>query len=792
MADPDVRRPKADFLATAIGALALAAAMVLYLRRSPGALELPRLGLAYLKSLSWQPSPTLLSRAFAQHAGSLLVFTGLVLSAFVLGSLLGGRRRHDTALDHVVALAIGFATLMLTFHALALASALYLPVLAVVALGPLFVLVARRQAAPRARAALRTLTGALRSLTPRARLATYGIAVLSLLALPWTLAPEISYDALLYHLGVPQKLLLAHRFEAQPNHSFSFHPMNVGFLLAYGHALFSVEVAKLVLWLLGLLNAGLIAYAARRYFASTATAILLAFFYLAMPFVFMEMTRVWIDLAVSFFVLCALLLLLRYQERAWPRDLRLAGFFAGIALGSKYTSVVELVALEAVLIFSALLDRDGRGPRRRWLRDLVTFNAIAAALIAPLLLRNAVVTGNPVFPLATGVFATPTLIQYDEVQDYLGPMQRGDESFPRFWYRMFFESPFLECVAGPLPLMGLFALSTAFSRRATPAHRLLAVYVVAQASAFFASRLLVLRYGSAELAVLLVLSAGFWERTRRAGAVGAAARGLAIAVSLYLLVFAHAFAAVSTGAIEYSLGLSSRARYLREHLMTSYYDAASFLNRHSESVSRVLLVGEGRAFYHENDFVVDGPYMEHSTIQQLAEAAATPAALAASLKALGISHLLVNSGELLRLRSVQFTWNGITLQRYLAFLDQHTVVVYDCAGVIIHEILEDPVPAATAALIDEPRFYLDHRRSREVKELLAAVATNQESRQGQGLTERLERLVVVAPRSRGSLDRAASLYRELGNHARADELSERSRALRELRRPEPLCPDLHP
>ena len=67
-----------------------------------------------------------------------------------------------------------------------------------------------------------------------------------------------------------------------------------------------------------------------------------------------------------------------------------------------------------------------------------------------------------------------------------------------------------------MPDMDGFDVMTALRRRALPAQILLAVYAVVHVCAFFASGLLVLRYGSSLLAVLLNGGLWTWLATRRA------------------------------------------------------------------------------------------------------------------------------------------------------------------------------------------------------------------------------------------------------------------------------------
>lgn len=87
------------------------------------------------------------------------------------------------------------------------------------------------------------------------------------------------------------------------------------------------------------------------------------------------------------------------DERGRGRWTLLAGVLAGLSCGFKYTGLVMVLAPLAV---AALIVARVGWPRR--IKHAVLFAAVAMVTVSPWLIKNLVLTGNPVFPLANQAF----------------------------------------------------------------------------------------------------------------------------------------------------------------------------------------------------------------------------------------------------------------------------------------------------------------------------------------------------------------------------------------------------
>ncbi len=83
----------------------------------------------------------------------------------------------------------------------------------------------------------------------------------------------------------------------------------------------------------------------------------------------------------------------------------LCGLLAGSAMACKYTGLISVVVPVGMLLaWSAVCSADRTGRTKRMLLAASFFGAGVIVAVGPWLLKNAVETGNPVFPLAYSVF----------------------------------------------------------------------------------------------------------------------------------------------------------------------------------------------------------------------------------------------------------------------------------------------------------------------------------------------------------------------------------------------------
>ena len=215
--------------------------------------------------------------------------------------------------------------------------------------------------------------------------ALFFLGIATLLA---TLAPPSSMDATVYHLRVAREFLQSGHWTDMPDVAQSYQPLYVQMLFAEGLALGDDVFAALMHWALGV-GAVLTAGAwSRRLGASALWGMVV--FGMAALFAW-ESTSAFVDLALTLFSSLALLWATQAEE---PEAVWLAAVFAGLAAGSKLTG--GIVAIQ-VAILVAWFSPHGR---RYAARQFGLTIAVAFSVALPWYLRNVMLTGNPIFPLA--------------------------------------------------------------------------------------------------------------------------------------------------------------------------------------------------------------------------------------------------------------------------------------------------------------------------------------------------------------------------------------------------------
>ena len=233
--------------------------------------------------------------------------------------------------------------------------------------------------------------------------AALAVVVLCLAVLACT--PPFSRDALIHHLQVPKLYLQHGGIYEIPELDFSYYPMNLDLLYMgalwlgsdilpkYMHMAFALATALLLHWHL-------------RKRLSSSHAWLSTLFFLSIPVIVKLSITVYVDLGLVFFSTAALLLLFRWLESKRLRDLLLAGICCGLGIGTKYNGLLVLFILTFMLpVLFIRTQEQQHGTALPAVKAAVIFCCAALFAVSPWLIRNAVWTGNPLYPLYNGLFS---------------------------------------------------------------------------------------------------------------------------------------------------------------------------------------------------------------------------------------------------------------------------------------------------------------------------------------------------------------------------------------------------
>lgn len=224
-----------------------------------------------------------------------------------------------------------------------------------------------------------------------------------LFALVRALTPPIAWDGLVYHLTGP-KLYLATGWISHPlDLPYLGFPQLVEMLFTWGMGLAGERAAAAVHWFYGLLIVLVLVNAGRRWMGGAVGWLAAAVLLSASSIVWLAGWP-YVDLALLTYATLAFLALVRFREGSPParRWLALSGVFTGLALSTKYTALALLPALGLALFLANHKSQISIRDPLFAIRDSLFLCAIVLAVWSPWLVKNFLLTGNPIYPFFFG------------------------------------------------------------------------------------------------------------------------------------------------------------------------------------------------------------------------------------------------------------------------------------------------------------------------------------------------------------------------------------------------------
>ena len=238
-------------------------------------------------------------------------------------------------------------------------------------------------------------------------------------------SPPTDFDVREYHLQGPKEWFQQRQISFLPHNVYTSFPF-LSEMLSLTGMVFAGDwwrgalVGQIVLSVFQLLSALSIFSIARRWINSDV-AWLATLIYLTTPWTLRISLIPYAEGALAFYLIAATMcaLLIGQMPSQTSRLAFITGLLAGNAMASKYTGLISVIVPTAALIAFQLMqlcpsvspsmaDSEPVPPRVNNWRTLILpaagFSLGVTAMIAPWLLKNLIETGNPVYPLAYGVF----------------------------------------------------------------------------------------------------------------------------------------------------------------------------------------------------------------------------------------------------------------------------------------------------------------------------------------------------------------------------------------------------
>ena len=449
---------------------------------------------------------------------------------------------------------------------------------------------------------------------------------------------------------MPKLYLLNHRIVPTPSMIYSGVPFGTEMLYGLALALGAESSAKLLHFGFGAAAAAAI-YSWCKKHVNRKAAILAALLFYSAPMVCFESTVAMVELAMTFYVLLAALVVLDaiQAETATPdaKALVLAGTLAGFAVGTKYNAGLYVPVLALPLIYRN--HRDGAVGARALARQLALFFASAALAFAPWALKNWLFYHDPVFPFFCRFFkgnpvANAAGLSRDAYVRNIGAAFTTWAGFKDLLTGLW--NPYahnIDSYVGPALEIGLPWLLLA--RWQSVKQRSL-VIMVAGIWLAWALHTSLPRFIMPAIPLFCILVAealcrADMPRKLRALLIGFTGYTIVITMAAIFMMLAD------PGTWKVAYGRMTKPEYLlHEHpsYKAPYYAGVEFINRNLPQDAVVLFVGEERGFYCERKFITASVF-DVNPLTDLAESSANEDVLLANLRGRGIDYLLVNAGS---------------------------------------------------------------------------------------------------------------------------------------------------
>jgi len=493
------------------------------------------------------------------------------------------------------------------------------------------------------------------------------------------LLPEIFFDALHYHLALPQQWLLAHSITRNPYLLFADFPPGMEVLYGWALAMGGVGATKWLHLAFGTAVIIQIIQLGRR-LGNRSAGIIAAATFAAAPVVGANLISCHVDLPMTLFLLCGLETLITEdlslrQRGAW------GGLLLGFAMWIKYTAWMFSGIILCWWVLHLLLVE-----RRGWNTSLKygwVGGCLVLTIASPWVVRNLYLHGLPWYPYGASLGENFSILLREQQGGGGGSILSS------------FMSPFASSNMGwqwliGLPLVTYMAIRSIWNLPPTKSYKYI-VSIGLLTFALFIISISLTRVTRFYLPIFALLSLliGF-------SLVQAKYQKQALCSWLFVLWIPIAWLGLHYLKIlnpwPYLIGNTPIQAYL-SHPHGGYpnppFPAIDFINAHTSKHAKIMFIGELRPFYCDRQVLYSSAYQTPPFIHGL-DLSQTGKNFRQILDIQGVTHLLVNWPELDRLnKAYRLFWlDGRKQALYNSFIQTHTIKIFDDRqrGLLVYEL----------------------------------------------------------------------------------------------------------
>jgi hypothetical protein len=533
------------------------------------------------------------------------------------------------------------------------------------------------------------------------------LAILILLSIEFllNLTPPVARDALIHHLAIPKLWLENGGFYEIKWSVFSYYPMNIDLLYLIPLYLKKDFLANFIHMSFGL-GTALLIYDYLNKKMSRIAGLLGVLIFLSTPIVIRSSTQAYVDLGLTFFITTSILSFIRYRDSEFKefKWLFFSSIAMGLALGTKYNAIIAWIFLSLAIVF--VYSRD---TKKQWkaLGNGFIFFFISLLVFSPWLIKNIILTGNPLYPLFKGIFN----IKHTSTQEGIYSIVSGDISGSIFHMRkMMFGESFWETMLIPIRFFfqGQDDVPRYFDGVLNPILIIVSPFALMNKSyhqdkfcfiyfsvffilvAFFLDEIRI-RYSLPIVPVLSILTVmGLINIWNWAMNISIPFRKVltVILFTIFILIMSKNIFYINNyyqkiNPTNYVLGKESRDEFITRHF--SSYPAIKYINEHTPENAKIRLVFlAGRGYYLDRIYEDDRSF-GMDEIRGLMENSHEEESFQSYIHSLGYTHLLVRMD--LYYQYLHDNYSPETVNRFLRQISKATKMIYNANGYAVYMLI---------------------------------------------------------------------------------------------------------
>lgn len=468
----------------------------------------------------------------------------------------------------------------------------------------------------------------------------------SIVVLAYT--PPTSRDALIHHLAVPKLWIQYGGFCDLPFMIHSYYPMNVDLLYVIPLLFKKDIIPNYIHFSFGLLTAFVIYWYLKKRVEKTY-ALLGVLILLSTPIVIKLSTTAYVDLGLLFFSSASLFMLLEWYEQNFKiKWFVISAICCGLAMGTKYNGLIVFFLL--LLAVPWIYVRKSKDSLKA-VRNGLLYAVISLAVFSPWMIKNYLLTGNPIYPLYNSVFNVASA----NPAPGLGIFQFRELLYGESWWeialvpiRVFFSGEDgnarqFDGVLNPILLIFLpFNFLSSRGKRRDDV-RYLSLFVFLYFLIAFLKTDMRIRYIIPLLGPLVILSVYGIKNVYYIR--GRISKVLCLSVCSLLLILNIGYLYKQfkiNEPLSYITGKVSRDEYLAQRLGS--YEVFKYINQKLPQNVKIMFVFIGnRGYYCDRPYVYDS-YYGGMTVKEIIKKSKTVCEVSSTLRGLKVTHLLMHDG----------------------------------------------------------------------------------------------------------------------------------------------------